>query len=89
MLTPAAARTLSVSSTRLTFAAKTGTFAAELSDFGQIPLPLNVRVRSAKTGREVEFRGARPNRDPEGEIVSWSYTAQVDGRTLKVVLFND
>lgn len=85
MLKTEASRTLDACSSRFTYCEKDKTLSAEVSDFGPGPLPLNIRVRSKRTGHTVEFRGARPRRDRENDITGWEYVAP----GLLLILWND
>lgn len=91
------ARTLSNvpvhSGSKFTWSGKTGS--AELSDFNPATLAgrlygdacdVGFYVQSHKSGEKVLFSEERIDRDAEGEILRWHYTAS---NGCSIVVFND
>ena len=65
---------------------RTQTFSAEMSDLRLHRLPGSVSVRNPETGGLVLFSNPSVTKDPEGEVLSWTYTGE---KGLKLILFND
>lgn len=72
---------------RFTYDPKSKSLSAEVSELGGMQ-PINFRLRSQWTGHTIDVYLTTTERDREGDILAWNYTAP-EVEDLKITVFND